>query len=117
MIFDEMEKTHGRHLVASFCGLIGVSKLGLPENDLIDMMSCDDDVLESVLQYHVPPSPRVPYHVFSRLRNALGDYVIERGAHGRSVLYWYHRQFWETASERYGSFFKLNRISKSAGTA
>ena len=33
MIFNEMEKTHGRHLVASFCGLIGVSKLGLPENE------------------------------------------------------------------------------------
>ena len=77
--------------------------LGLSENDLIDIMSTDDVILNSVLQYHKPPIPRLPYHVFARLTNDLGDYIIERGAHaqGRSVLYWYHRQFWETARERY----------------
>lgn len=66
-------------------------------------MSTDDVILNSVLQYHKPPIPRVPYHVFARLTNDLGDYVIKRGAHaqGRSVLYWYQRQFWETARERY----------------
>ena len=76
---------------------------GLSENDLIDIMSTDDVILNSVLQYHKPPIPRLPYHVFARLTNDLGDYIIERGAHaqGRSVLYWYHRQFWETARERY----------------
>ena len=66
-------------------------------------MSTDDVILHSVFQYHKPPIPRVHYHVLARLTNDLGDYVIERGtqAQGRSVLYWYHRQFWETARERY----------------
>ena len=39
--------------------------------------------------------------VFARLRNDLGDYIVERGAFGRSVWAWYHRQFWEAARERY----------------
>ena len=100
MIFDNLEKTHGKSVVSCFCGVTGVSKLGLSENDLIDIMSTDDEVLNSVLQYHKPPIPRIPYHVFARFRNDLGDYIIERGAHGKSVLYWYHRQFWETSGDR-----------------
>ena len=39
--------------------------------------------------------------MFARLRNDLGDYIVERGAFGRSVWAWYHRQFWESALLRY----------------
>ena len=109
MIFDHLEMIHGKGLVSCFCGLIGVSRSGLPGNDLIDIMSTDDEVLNSVLQYLKPPIPRIPYHVFSRLRNDPGDYIIERGSHGKSVLYWYHRQFWETSKERY---LVLNKSSE-----
>ena len=43
----------------------------------------------------------IPQIVIARLRNDLGDYIVERGAFGRSVWAWYHRQFWEAARDRY----------------
>lgn len=33
----------------------------------------------------------------------LGEYVVERGAYGSSVLGWYHRRFWEEARRRYAA--------------
>ena len=66
-----------------------------------------DDVLGwkglpgALFQYSEPPSRRVPPFLFARLRDSLGDYVVERGANGATVLAWYHRQFWEAATEVY----------------
>ena len=45
---------------------------------------------------------RCPPLVFTRLRAALADFVIERAeTGGATVLCYYHRQFWEAAERRY----------------
>ena len=45
---------------------------------------------------------RCPPLVFTRLRAALADFVVERaGPGGATVLCYYHRQFWEAAERRY----------------
>ncbi|CAH3014147.1 unnamed protein product [Porites evermanni] len=36
-----------------------------------------------------------------RIHADIGDYLIQRGANGVPVLYWYHRQFIEGAKDRY----------------
>ncbi len=98
---QNLEDNHGKSLVSHMFGVLAVSRHGLSEDDLVDLLSGDDEVLDEVLQYHQPPVRRIPQIVFARLRNAIGDYMVERGAGGKSVLSWYHRQFWEAAEARY----------------
>ena len=100
-IFTRLEQRHGNALVAAFCGVLGVSRRGVSENDLVDILSTDDAVLGSVLQYHAPPVRRLPYHLVARLRHDLRRYLVERGEYNKSVLYWFHRQFWQCAERRY----------------
>ena len=72
-----------------------------------DLVSGADDVLGwkglpgALFQYSEPPFRRVPPFLFARLKDSLGDYVVDRGANGATVLAWYHRQFWEIATARY----------------
>ena len=107
IIFDDLERLHGKRLVAEIMGLLSASRCGLSEVNLLDLVTGNDDVLGrkgqkgSVLEYHDPPIRRLPPLVFSRLRRDLGDYIVERGENGVVVLNLYHRQFWEAVSSRY----------------
>ncbi|XP_002733539.1 uncharacterized protein LOC100377670, partial [Saccoglossus kowalevskii] len=78
-------------------------KSGLTENELEDLLSLDDDVLNDVYQYWTPPIRRLPPLLWVRIRAELSDYLVDRGADGVRVVYWYHRQFIEAANDRYMS--------------
>ena len=109
-IFQTLEIRHGKLLVSRMFSLIAASKHGLSETDLVDMLSCDEEVMDSVLQYHQPPIRKLPQIVFSRLRHDLRSYVIEKGALNKTVLNWFHRQFSDCARERY---FKSEEVKQS----
>ncbi|KAK3095848.1 hypothetical protein FSP39_019955 [Pinctada imbricata] len=100
-LFGRIEKRHGRTLVSHALGYITTAKLGMSEAELEDVLSCDDEVLNNVYQYWTPPVRRLPPLLLVRLRASLQQYLVERGVDGIKVLYWYHRQFIETARERY----------------
>lgn len=100
-LFCELESDHGMALVSHFCGIIGMSRHGLSEHDMKDILSGDEEVLDHVFQYHKPSMRRLPDIVFARLLNALQGYIVQRSAFQKTVLYWYHRQFWTAAEERY----------------
>lgn len=100
-LFSDLERLHGKVLVSHALGLITVSKHGLSDAELDDVLSIDDEVLNDVYQYWTPPARRIPPLLWVRLRNDLGSYIVYRGASGVLVNTWYHRQFIETATERY----------------
>ena len=100
-LFQELESDHGKTLVSHFCGIIGMSRHGLSEFDMKDILSGDEEVLDHVFQYHKPSMRRIPDIVFARLLNSLRGYIVLRSSYQKTVLYWYHRQFWTAAEERY----------------
>lgn len=101
MLFERIEKQHGKILVFHALAYITAAKSGLSESELEDLISLDDKVLDDVYQYHLPPVRRIPPLLWTRIRNDLPNYLSEREADGVSVLNWYHRQFRDTAKERY----------------
>lgn len=101
MLFERIEKQHGRLLVFHALAYITASKSGLSESELEDLISLDDKVLDDVYQYHLPPVRRIPPLLWTRIRNDLPNYLSEREADGVNVMNWYHRQFRDTAKERY----------------
>ncbi|KAG5850899.1 hypothetical protein ANANG_G00087280 [Anguilla anguilla] len=104
LLFQHLEKKHGRQLISAALGYIVSSRDGLSEAELRDVLSLDDEVLADVYQYWLPPSLafiRLPPLLWSRVRHDLGEYLVERQTHGVSVLGLYHRQFIEMVQERY----------------
>ena len=67
-----------------------------------DLISSDDAVLDDIYEWWTPLRRRCPPMLVARLLADLGPYVVQRAARdGSPVLNWYHRQFGETARERY----------------
>jgi hypothetical protein len=60
LLFERVEKQHGRLLVFHGLAYITASKSGLSESELEDLISLDDKVLDDVYQYHLPPTRRIP---------------------------------------------------------
>ena len=100
-LFDRIERIHGKTLVCHALAYITASKNGLTETELEDLLSLDDTVLNDVYQYWTPPVRRLPPLLWIRIRSEINDYLIDRGADGTRVIYWYHRQFIEVARQRY----------------
>ena len=111
---DQVERRHGKILVCQALAYITASKNGLTEPELEDVLSLDDEVLNDVYQYWTPPVRRLPPLLWIRIRSDVGDYLIERGADDARVVYWYHRQFIEVATDRYLGVKKEEIHSKLA---
>ena len=73
-----------------------------------ELLSLDNDLLNFVFQYSKPGINRLPYHVWLRIRAALGPLLVEREG---GALVWYHRQLKEVGRERYA----VNYTDKYAG--
>ena len=94
-LLGRIENQHGHVLVEHALSYITASKSGLSEAELEDLISLDETVLNDVYQYHLPPIRRIPPLLWTRIRNDLPNYLVEREAEGVSVVSWYHRQFAE----------------------
>ncbi|WAR21880.1 NWD1-like protein [Mya arenaria] len=100
-LFDNLEKNHGEILVQRGIGYLCAAREGLSEMELEDLLSLDD---EDTYIYHLPPDPeviRLPPLLWKRIQYDIAEYVVERQSGGKKVIGWYHRQFSETARERY----------------
>ncbi|CAF2694205.1 unnamed protein product [Rotaria sp. Silwood2] len=94
-LLGRIENQHGHILVAHAFSYITASKSGISEAELEDLISLDETVLNDIYQYHLPPIRRIPPLLWTRIRNDVPNYLVEREADGVSVVSWYHRQFAE----------------------
>ena len=100
-LLESIESRHGKLLVTRSLAYITASRNGLSETELEDVLSLDDEVLTDVFQYHVPPIRRIPPLLWVRIHHDIRHYIVTRLADDTTVTFWYHRQFIETAKERY----------------
>ncbi|PAA49519.1 hypothetical protein BOX15_Mlig013297g3 [Macrostomum lignano] len=98
-LFRQLERQFGKLLVFHSLSYITASRSGLSEPELEDLLSLDEDVLGEIFEHHLPPFIRIPPLSWTRVRHAIGGYLAEREADGARVLFWYHRQFWEVATD------------------
>lgn len=101
LLLSRLDTRYGSKFVQRALGYICAAKNGLSTNELEDILSCDDTVLDEIYAWWVPPFRRIPPLLWIRVRNELGGYLVERGTDGVGAYAWYHRQFWETAAKLY----------------
>ena len=116
LLFQRLERKHGKMLTSRALGYITAGRNGLTENELEDALSLDDDVIDDVYQYWDPPVEgvvRLPNLLWARIRHDIDEFLTERQADGKTVIAWYHRQFWETAQCYYLADLKEKRSRHS----
>ncbi|KAI5626673.1 NACHT domain- and WD repeat-containing protein 1 isoform X2 [Silurus asotus] len=104
LFLQTLEKKHGEKLVCHTLGYITLSRRGLSEAEVRDILSVDNDVLAEVYQSRLPPSPtliRFPPLLWSRLRHDLKDHLLERQENGIIVLTFSQRQFTDVVKAKY----------------
>lgn len=97
------DANHGEVVVARGLAYLAAAKNGLSEDELLDLLSRDDDVLADfkARAKHTPPEERLPVIVWSRLYFDLEPYLTERSADGSLLLSFYHRQLREVVEAEF----------------
>ena len=100
-MFSRIEIHHGKLLVSHALSYLTAARNGLSEVELEDVLSLDDEVLDEIFTFWVPPIRRIPPLLWTRVRDDISTYLVEREADGVTVLAWYHRQFHQVMRDRY----------------
>ncbi|XP_063411269.1 NACHT and WD repeat domain-containing protein 2-like [Mytilus trossulus] len=100
-LFDELETEHGTTLVSRAMCYLVASMTGLGDLEMEDVLSMDDDVLNSIYVTHHPPTRRIPYIKWLRLKEVINRFLLERVTNGVTFYYWRHDQFADVIRERY----------------
>ena len=104
-LFERLEspEQHGKLFVTHCLGYIAAARRGLTEDELLDVLSRDEEVFNdfTARAYHTPPEQRLPVVIWSRLFFDLEPYMTERSADGTSLLTFYHRQLAEAVQARF----------------
>ncbi|CAF2768681.1 unnamed protein product [Rotaria sp. Silwood2] len=88
-LFHHLEKVHNCLLFTRAMIYMTACRNGISQNELEDVLSLDDEVLESIFQHYIPPVRRLPGILWTRIRNDLDEYITEKEADDSSVIYWY----------------------------
>ncbi|MCX5800590.1 MAG: AAA family ATPase [Candidatus Eisenbacteria bacterium] len=94
---------HGGVMVSRSLGYLAAAKNGLTEDELLDILSQDEEVIADFLR-RSPRSPGVkhlPVAVWSRLYFDLEPYLTERSADGACLMTFYHLQFSKVVAEEF----------------
>ncbi|XP_067664530.1 NACHT and WD repeat domain-containing protein 2-like [Haliotis asinina] len=100
-LFERLEKAYGKVFVSRALGYITAARNGLSVSELDDILSLDEDVLNSVFTLWEPPIRRIPSNLWPRLYVEISSFLVEQEADDIVVLSWYHTQFVRAAVARY----------------
>jgi hypothetical protein len=94
---------HGPVLVANALGYLAASRFGLSEDEVLDVLSLDDAVLEdfAARSFQKLPERRLPIVAWSRLYFDLAPYLAERSSENTTLLAFYHNQLRDAATAEY----------------
>lgn len=96
-LLDHLERKHAPGLVARAVSYLTLSRAGLTESELADLLSSDD----SIQAEHVQQGQGAPQVDVERLLLDLKSFLIRRTVSGSMVLFWVSRHFGLVVAKRY----------------
>ncbi|XP_048730738.1 uncharacterized protein LOC125647914 isoform X3 [Ostrea edulis] len=99
--FGKLETKHGEPLVRRALGYITASREGITSNEMEDILSIDEAVMDDVIVNLRPAKRRFPNVLWIRLLEDLSDLLTPTLTHGVITYVWAHSQFNQAADERY----------------
>ncbi|XP_074535636.1 NACHT and WD repeat domain-containing protein 2 [Halichoeres trimaculatus] len=101
-LLDHLEEKHGLSIVARALSYLTLSRTGLTEAELADLL-CSDDAVQSVYfqqQSSLSSGPALQIDV-ERLLLDLKEFLLRRTVGGSKVLFWVSRHFKLVAARKY----------------
>ncbi|TDH00018.1 hypothetical protein EPR50_G00200110 [Perca flavescens] len=101
-VLARLERELGRQLVRRAASLISISRWGVTEEELLDLLAQDGKVLQEVTSCHSSSGhPRVPYVLWARLKRDLGHHLTEVRTDGTWVYRWTHSELRRVCMKHY----------------
>jgi hypothetical protein len=97
------ESNHGKILAPRSLGYLRAAKNGLSEDEIIDVLSRDEEVFGDFRKrsFFQPPEQRLPVVIWSRFYFDMEAYLNERSADGVTLLGFFHRQMGDVVDADY----------------
>ncbi|CAL1528321.1 unnamed protein product [Lymnaea stagnalis] len=99
--FGRLERDHGEPLVRRALGYITATRNGLTSNEMEDLLSLDDAVMDDAVATHKLSKRRLPPLLWVRLLDDIEDLLIECRADNVKTIRWAHGDIFDAAEERY----------------
>lgn len=101
--FSNLEKIHGKQLVKSILSYITLSRTGLSECELQDVLSLDNQLLKAILPELNQPKQilQCPWFLILRLLQDIQKHIVIRPDNGIYVIFWRHKLFGEIVRKKY----------------
>jgi hypothetical protein len=108
------EDHHGRFLVSHSLGYLAAARHGLSEDELLEVLSRDEDVIGDFFRrsYHDPPQPHLPVVIWSRFFSDLEDVLTFRQADDTELLSFQHPQLSREAATMFLADAKKSRYHR-----
>ncbi|XP_034712568.1 uncharacterized protein LOC117934738 isoform X2 [Etheostoma cragini] len=97
-----LERELGTQLVRRAASLITISRWGVTEEELLDLLAQEGKVLQEVTSCHSSSGhPKVPYVLWARLKRDLGHHLTEVRTDGTWVYRWTHSELRRVCMKHY----------------
>ncbi|XP_075695609.1 uncharacterized protein LOC142661658 [Rhinoderma darwinii] len=98
---SKLEKKHGEQVVKKTASYISLSRNGITQEELLDLLSLDQAVMDEIRQYQGVTVPIFPEVLWVKLRNDFGIYLVEQRTDDSYVINWAHSHFRSICMNRY----------------
>ncbi|KAF7238042.1 NACHT domain- and WD repeat-containing protein 1 [Varanus komodoensis] len=100
-ILSRMEKSHGEQVVRRMASYVSLSRNGITQGELLDLMSMDDAVTQEVAKFEKASIPAFPLVLWLKLLDDLGEHLREQRTDSTYVFNWAHKSLKHVCMERY----------------
>ncbi|XP_075046129.1 uncharacterized protein LOC142106687 [Mixophyes fleayi] len=100
-ILARLERTHGEQVVKKVASYISLSRNGIAQEELLDLLSLDKTAMEEIRQYQSVTVPVFPQVLWIKLRNDFGVHLVEQRTDNTYVINWAHSHLRSVCISRY----------------
>ncbi|XP_077999411.1 NACHT domain- and WD repeat-containing protein 1-like [Glandiceps talaboti] len=100
-IFQHMEEKYGSLVVQHTMRYLTATNHGITEIELLDLLSCNDEIINTVYPHYLPSILRFPHRIWAGIKYDLGPLLCEVHMDNKTLLVWSNEILKSTAKNRY----------------
>ncbi|KAM5194794.1 NACHT and WD repeat domain-containing protein 2-like [Mantella aurantiaca] len=100
-ILGRLERIHGEQMVKKAASYISLARNGITREELLDLLSLDQSVMDEIRQYQGVTVPVFPEALWEKLCSDFGVHLVEHRTDNSYVIDWAHNQFRSVCLNRY----------------
>ncbi|XP_054845628.1 uncharacterized protein LOC129336525 [Eublepharis macularius] len=98
---DRMEKFHGGQVLKSMAAYVTLSRNGITQEELLDLMSMDEGVIQEIAKFQNVSVSAFPLVLWLKLLDDLGEHLREQRSDNSYVFSWAHSALKRVCLKRY----------------